>query len=186
LREILVGRYRGLLPLAPVVVGAPFGIWLLWKQPNARGSALVVTALATYYILLNPSYAAWYGGYSYGPRHLSPALPFLCLPLALLWTRRSLVLRSLLTVLAFWDAWVSLLAVSINTMPPDYVKSPVQELLWPAFRDGQLQGNLGNLIGLHGLASLLPLFLIWGAAFAAWMWLRLRLVPESSEVTYKK
>ena len=47
-------------------------------------------------------------------------------------------------------------------MPPDYVKSPVQELLWPAFRDGQLQGNLGNLIDLHGLASLLPLFLIWG------------------------
>jgi len=56
--------------------------------------------------------------------------------------------------------WVSLLAVSINTMPPDFVESPVQELLWPAFRDGQLQGNLGNLIDLHGLASLLPLFLI--------------------------
>ena len=186
LLEILVGRFRGLLPLAPIVGAAPFGFWLLWKQRNARGPFLVVTGIAVYYILLNASYVVWYGGYSYGPRYLSPALPFLCLPLALLWTRSSLMIRSLLAVLTFWGAWVSLLAVSINTMPPDYVKSPVQDLLWPAFRAGHLQGNFGMLTGLRGLASLIPLLLIWGAAFAAWMWLRHRLVPEPSEVTYKE
>ena len=38
LREILVGRYRGLLPLAPVLAAAPFGLALLWKQANARGA----------------------------------------------------------------------------------------------------------------------------------------------------
>ena len=186
LREILVGRYRGLLPLAPIVGAAPFGLWLLWKQRNARGSALVVTAIAIYYILLNASYAVWYGGYSYGPRHLSPALPFLCLPVALLWTRSSLVFRSLLAVLAFCGVLVSLVAVSTNTLPPDYVKSPVQELLWPAFRAGHLQANLGKLTGLQGLASLIPLLLFWSAAFTAWMWLRLTLVPKPSEVARKE
>ena len=34
LREILVGQYRGLLPLAPVLAAAPFGLWLLFTLPN--------------------------------------------------------------------------------------------------------------------------------------------------------
>jgi len=176
LREIIVGRYRGLLPLAPLVGTAPFGLWLLWKQANARGSALVATAIALYYVLMNASYASWDGGYSYGPRHLSPALPFLCLPLALLWTRSSPAIRSLLAVLAFYGAFISLIAVSTNVMPPDTAKSPVQELLWPAFHAGNLSQNLGTFTGLRGLASLIPLFLVWGAAIAAWVWLRLSVV----------
>jgi hypothetical protein len=182
LREILIGRYRGLLPLAPIIGAAPFGLWLLWKQGKARGSVLAVSAIALYYVLLNASYAVWDGGYSYGPRHLSPALPFLCLPVALLWTRSSAVFRSLLAILAVCGVLESLVAVSTNTMPPEYVKSPVQQVLWPAFRAGDLWANWGKLIGLRGLASLLPLLLIWGAASAAWVWLRLRFVPKSSEV----
>jgi hypothetical protein len=67
-------------------------------------------------------------------------------------------------------------------MPTD-AKSPVQDLLWPAFRAGLIDKNLGMLIGLHGLLSLIPLFLVWGAAFAAWVWLRLRLEPQISELT---
>jgi len=182
LREILVGRYRGLLLLAPIVAAAPFGLWLLWKQGKARGSVLAVTAIALYYVLLNASYAVWDGGWSYGPRHLSPALPFLCLPVALLWTRSSWLFRSLLAVLAVYGVLVSLVAVSTNTMPPVNVKSPVQDLLWPAFRAGNLCGNWGKLIGLRGLVSLLPLLLIWGAASAAWVRLRLSLVPRTSKV----
>jgi hypothetical protein len=68
-------------------------------------------------------------------------------------------------------------------MPPTDAKSPVQELLWPAFRAGHIDKNLGMLIGLHGLVSLIPLFLVWGAAFAAWVWLRLSLESKASELT---
>jgi hypothetical protein len=171
LREILVGRYRGLLPLAPSVAAAPFGLRLMWKQANARGSVLVVTAIALYYVLLNASYAVWDGGWSYGPRHLSPALPFLCLPLALLWTRGSLALRSLLAALACYGGFITLVAVSTNVMPSTKLKSPVQELLWPAFHTGQLSWNLGMLTGLQGLSSLAPLLVVWSAAFAAWVYL---------------
>jgi hypothetical protein len=158
LREILVGRYRGLLPLAPVLAAAPFGLILLWKQAKARVSTLAVTAIAIYYVLLNASYASWDGGWSYGPRHLSPALPFLSLPLGLLWTRSSRAVRSVLAVLWLYSASITLHA-------------------------GLIDKNLGMLIGLRGLASLIPLFLVWGAAFAAWVWLRLSLAPKASELT---
>ncbi len=183
LREILVGRYRGLLPLAPVIGAAPFGLGLLWKQAKARWITLAITAIALYYVLLNSSFAVWDGGYSYGPRHLSPALPFLCLPLGLLWTRSSGAVRSVLAVLFLYSASITLLGVSTVVMPPTDAKSPVQELLWPAFRAGLVDKNLGMLIGLHGLVSLVPLFLVWAAAFAAWVWLRLSLGPKASELT---
>jgi hypothetical protein len=183
LREILVGRYRGLLPLAPVLAAAPFGLRLLWKQANARGSTLTIIAIALYYLLLNSSYAVWDGGWSYGPRHLSPALPFLCLPLGLLWSKSSAAVRSVLALLLLYSASITLLGVSTVVMPPTDVQSPVQELLWPAFHAGLIDKNLGMLIGLHGLVSLVPLFLVWGAAFAAWVWLRLSLERKASELT---
>jgi hypothetical protein len=181
LREILVGRYRGLLPLAPVIAAAPFGLRLLWKQANARGSTLAITAIALYYLLLNSSFAVWDGGWSYGPRHLSPALPFLCLPLGLLWTRSSNAVRSVLAFLSLYGASITLLAVSTVVMPPTDAKSPVHELLWPAFHAGLIDKNLGMLVGLHGLVSLIPLFLVWGAAFAAWAWLRRSLGPQGMD-----
>jgi len=183
--EILIGRYRGLLPLAPVLAAAPFGLWLLWKRANTRLCALVIAVIALYYVLFNAGYSVWDGGWTYGPRFLAPALPFLCLPLALLWTRSTFALRSLLAVLVLWGALMSLMAVSTYSMPPDYVKSPVQQLLWPAFRAGHLSPfpglwNLGMLVGLRGLASLIPLTLIWVAACAAWIWLgRLSRVPPN-------
>jgi hypothetical protein len=183
LREILVGRYRGLLLLAPVIGAAPFGLRLLWKQAHARWITLAIIAIALYYLLLNASYAVWDGGWSYGPRHLSPALPFLCLPLGILWSKSSHAVRWVLAILLLYSAFVTLLGVSTVVMPSTDVKSPVQELLWPAFRAGLIDKNLGMLIGLRGLASLIPLFLFWGAAFAAWAWLRRGLESKASEVT---
>jgi hypothetical protein len=166
-----------------VIGAAPFGLRLLWKQAHARWITLAIIAIALYYLLLNASYAVWDGGWSYGPRHLSPALPFLCLPLGILWSRSSHAVRWVLAVLLFYSAFITLLGVSTVVMPSTDVKSPVQELLWPAFRAGLIDKNLGMLIGLRGLASLIPLFLFWGAALAAWAWLRRGLESKASGVT---
>jgi hypothetical protein len=172
LGEILLGSHRGLLLLAPVVAAGVFGIVPLWKQSNTRGIALLVIAIAVYYILLNASYADWDGGWSYGPRHLSPALPFLCLPLALLWTHAPVAFRPLLAFLALYGFVITVIAVSTNVMPPESLRSPVQQLLWPAFRAADLRENLGSLAGLQGFASLIPLFLVWSGTLAVWAWLR--------------
>ena len=85
---------------------------------------------------------------------------------------------------------MTLIAVSTTPQPPASFKAPMRELLWPAFRDGDLSlnpqtfvhnsadvarlrggtvphaaWNLGELAGLHGLLSLVPLAALWlGAA----------------------
>ena len=76
-REILIGSYRGLLPLSPLVALTPIGLALLARAPARRRPAFVAAAIAAFYFLLNASYYYWEGGWAYAPRQLTPALPFL-------------------------------------------------------------------------------------------------------------
>jgi hypothetical protein len=194
LGPLLTGDYRGLLPLAPVLAVAPIGLALLvWKR-DSRGPAVVAVLIAAFYLLLNSSYFYWEGGWSYGPRHLSPGLAFACLGLAPLWTRGRLAGRIVLASLALYGVALSLIAVSTTPQPPADFTRPVAQLLWPAFEAGRLslnsQGftdlrpsvddivinrnpaawNVGQRwFGLQGHASLVPLALLWMAGLGAWM-----------------
>ncbi len=180
LYEILVGKQRGLLPLSPVLALAPLGFVILWRNPDARKSAIAAAAISLYFVLLNAAFRDWWGGWAVGPRYLSLGLPFLCVALAPLWTWSDRIFRSVLAMLALFGATLSLIAVSTNPMPPFLFgqhKSPMQELLWPAFCLGHIpirrdDWNLGLRAGLSGLASLLPLLLIWGLASTAWVSVR--------------
>jgi hypothetical protein len=192
---ILLGDYRGLLPLAPALALAPIGLSLMvLESSRARRAALVASLVAAYYVLLNASYAYWDGGWSYGPRHAAPAIPFLCLGLAALWTAVSVsrIARWLLAVVSLYGVALTLVAVSTMPMPPVGVPDPVSDLLWPAFRDGDLSlntqsfsaarpldddlrahrepkvaFNLGMTLGLDGRGSLVPLFTLWAACAGA-------------------
>jgi len=211
-REILVGDYRGLLPVFPLLALTPFGLLRLAADRRRRTGALVALFVGVYYFLLNASYFYWEGGWSYAPRQLTPGLPFMALGLAPLWdlgrlpapsaishqpigmTFSPLTAAVRLFLLAgwVWGAGVTLVAVSTNPQPPSSFKAPMRELLWPAFRDGdlslnhqtfvhggaspdQMRGNqiphaawnLGEIAGLHGWASLVPLGLVWLAALIA-------------------
>jgi MFS family permease len=187
LREILLGAYRGLLPLAPALLAAPLGLVVMLRAgTRARRAALAAGTVAAYYVLLNASYTYWEGGWSYGPRHLSPALPFICLWLAFLWAVARRLGRAALVTLAAWGVAMSLVAVATMNQPPGSFHRPMAELLWPAFADGDLSlnrqrftdggadagalrvhgprkaaWNLGMKVGLDGHASLAPLGIIW-------------------------
>lgn len=190
--EILVGRFRGILPLAPVLALAPVGAYFLIRKRETRIVSLVVAAIAVYYILLNASYFYWNGGWSYGPRHMTAGLPFLCFFLGPLWSRGR-ILRVVLAGCALYGVGMSLVAVSTTPQPPEHIRRPVSELLWPAFVDGDfslnhqsfvesganprlLRGghipndawNAGERMGLRGHWSLLPLYLVWAGSLAGW------------------
>jgi hypothetical protein len=184
--EVLLGKYRGLLPLSPLVLFAPIGWLLLARAPERRRPVIVAGLVTGFYVLLNLSYKYWEGGWFYGPRHLTPGLPFLALGLAPLWDRWSRAGRVLLAACWLWGAAVTLVAVSTSPQPPSNVEAPLADLLWPAFREGDLSlnnqtfvhhnadpdhlrhnplnhaaWNLGEVMKLHGLYSLVPLAVAW-------------------------
>jgi hypothetical protein len=184
LQEILLGQFRGLLPLAPVLALAPFGLLQLWRSRTNRPAALAAASIAIYYLLFNASYYYWSGGFSYGPRHLGAALPFMYLGLGELWTRAPRAIRGVVGVLALYAAGLSVIAVSTSVMLPEDVSTPISQLLVPAFLRGDLAQNrqsfiqfgtanpasgllgawnLGQILGLRGHTSLVPLFLLWCA-----------------------
>jgi hypothetical protein len=198
LRELLVGSYRGLLPLAPLMAVTPLGLAMLARAPRRRRAMWVVVAITAFYFLMNASYFYWEGGWTYGPRHVTPTLPFLALGLAPLWDNGRAAGRIALAAGWLWGAGVTLVAVSTTPQPPAIVlMNPVRDLLWPAFRDGDLSlnhetmvsgsadysnlrggriphaaWNLGEIAGLHGHPSLVPLGVAWIAAAAGLWWLR--------------
>jgi hypothetical protein len=185
LGKLLFGRHRGLLLLAPFLLAAPLGPFLA----RPRAPAAVALAIVAYYLLFNAAYAYWDGGWCWGPRFIAPALPFACLLTAPVFSRAPRFARAMLVLLALAAGALELVAVSTTPQPPSSLGDPAGELLWPAFRDGQLalnrqraseirgkgpadlrdesEGraatNLGLLAGLPGLASLAPL----AAALAA-------------------
>jgi hypothetical protein len=191
-REILIGGYRGLLPIAPLVAVMPIGLAVLAAH-NRKAPALVAAAIGLFYLVLNASYFYWEGGWAFGPRQVTPALPFLALGLAPLWDRWRTAGRVVLAGGWIWGAAMMLLAVSTTPQPPASIMRPVTELMVPAFLEGRLSlnnqrftdlradeyaiwrhvdsgvsWNLGMAIGLTGRASLIPLGVVWLAG-GAWL-----------------
>jgi hypothetical protein len=187
--ELLWGWYRGLLPVAPVLIAAPLGFWQLLRSRETRGVGLAVGTSVVAAFLLAAGDVFWNGGWAYGPRHMAYILGFFALGVAPVWTRGGHAVRAGLSALLLAGVASSLVAVSTTVEPPSEVLRPMRELMWPAFRDGDLSlnrqsvldlrpslspdapraaWNLGQRLGLDGHASLLPLLAIWGVGAGAW------------------
>ena len=189
--KLLFSCRRGLLFSGPVALAAPFGLRILWKQPPTHAVAVTAAAIAAYYFIFHASFSSWPAGWSYGPRYMSPGLPLLCLGLAPLWDHARSVWRIVLGALAAAGVGLTLMAVSVSAQPPDEFHCPLRQFYWPSFWAGrfslnlgtvlvpaeqgknQVHGafNLGQLAGIHGLASLIPLLAVW--AFAIVLWVRI-------------
>ena len=200
--KLLFGFRRGLFIISPVLAAAPFGLILLWKNRATHGAAVTASGIAAYYLLFNASFLAWDGGWSYGPRYLGAGLPLLCLGLAPAWSSANRLWRRVLLALPVCGAFFSLMAVSTTAQPPDVFRCALFQYLAPSFWAGQMSinrlsvltlsenaggqthgaFNLGELMGLHGLPSLIPLFVIWG--LSAFVWKRMD-HAEQRAATYR-
>jgi hypothetical protein len=155
---ILFSKHRGLIWFAPVVVMAPFGLWMLYRRGEIRLTFMVLLAFGSYF-LVNASHVTWDGGASTGPRYLMPALPFLMLAVAacVAGIRPStLWLLGVLTLIGFVICGSCTLTRSGGRMPTyQLVKAPgaedpLREVVLPDVLAGRMtQRNLGNVL-LYG------------------------------------
>ena len=194
LLKLLFGCSRGLLLASPVMLAAPVGLWWLWKTERL-GAALVAAGIALYYFLFNASFYWWKAGLTFGPRYAGAAIPIASLGVAVCYQNASAHWRRVLLVLAVASVFVTLMVVSTTSQLAMQDSCPIVHSSWPAFWSGQMAlnresmltpteagagcgaFNVGQLMGLHGLASLLPLLAIWGIAGVFWSRIRDRQPP---------
>lgn len=178
LAAILFGRQRGLFYLAPVLALAAvgLGLWLkrAWPDRERRAQALFAVFVVGFFLLLNAGYYMWYGGSALGPRHVIPALPFLCLGLLFVWpraqggpARAGRVGLVALLVLSVANHLAATATEPAAPMVPDVLRDHVYlHLLRGEVPAVAGASTLAAGLGLRGWPALLPLVGLWGLALA--------------------
>jgi hypothetical protein len=176
LYAVLLSPYRGLFYSAPWLLLAIPGAVRLWRGGRLRAEAAVAVAIPLAYVLLNAGLGDWHGGWGTGPRHLVPALPFLALAAGGMVAGRTAprLERAAYALAVGLSAALMLVATSVHPEAPRWFGRPFEQYLLPAFREGRLAintlpvhtgvvherreaWNVGELMGLAGLATLVPL-----------------------------
>jgi hypothetical protein len=163
LGEILFGEYRGILWISPIVALALAAVILLAlrRGEGLRGGAILL--IVAFYLAMNAGYYYWHGGYSTGPRHITPIYPFLGMALALWFAHAGKAWRSIILMALAVSVALNLMVVSVNTIAPDDVAAPMRSIILPEFFAGQLDQSMVRIVtGWQGLSQLLPLFAVWG------------------------
>ncbi len=177
---LLFGSFRGLFYLSPVCLLAAWGVVRGLSRREHRLLFSAAALVVLYFWLLNAGYYMWDGGASAGPRHMVPALGFLMLGLV---PALAAVPRAGRVLLA-WSIAQSLLLAAGS---PEVAQhgDPLWEfalgrLLEATPSANTAHTNLGLLLGLPSVLSILPLLAGW-----AWFCVRLRATartdPESTD-----
>ena len=171
---LLFSAERGLFFWSPILLLAFPGYFRLWhtSPPLFWMTYLVpvlqVTAISAYFL---PS-----AGGMIGPRLLAPILPLLALPLALgvTWFPRTGAVLGIVSILVTVLATV----VSIAGL---YGANPLFDLLLPKFFALSFSHNLGQVAGLSGYTSIIPLVVVLVVS----IWLTWCQLPRSEASIHK-
>ena len=138
--KLLFDGKHGILWYSPLLIFAPWAIYALWKKPGHKPLAVILILIPIYYLLWNSSFQHWSGGEATTPRYLTPMLPFLCLPLALLWSGSLRTLRTAFLILLAASVLISLMSVSVSMLHGQQASgNTVFTYLLPKFVEGQTQ-----------------------------------------------
>jgi hypothetical protein len=155
---------QGLFWQSPVLLMAMVGFIYLWRDKRYRLEGIIVLIAFISYLLINAGYYMWWGGWSFGPRHLIPMLLFLSIPLVLV-PRRLIPLVIILAIISIGQMFIPLAGKIL--VPDDYFDqidhlkffgySSIYSYSWQQLLDGNFTTNLGEkLFGLKKWMIFLP------------------------------
>jgi hypothetical protein len=194
---VTIHPYRGIFIHSPFLLIALAGLYLMLRDRSWRRFAWFLLGLTAAYLLFNSAYYMWWGGWSFSPRILAPVVPFLAVALIAAWSDW----RLRVAVLALGAVGIAIHLI-VNAVDPQFrdlnAYTSLSQLLnpgfgynyqWlfplyinPLFWQGQTDWNLGQLLGLGGPASVIPLLLFWACVtcIAGW-WSIPRGISSTSE-----
>jgi hypothetical protein len=199
--QLLLGTYRGLFFYSPLL-GMTLAGYAFWPPELRRRLGGPLLAGAALLVLIVSGYTYWQGGTCFGPRHLIALVPVLGLGAAFL---PATYRRSPPTLLlALTSLGIALLGTVITPFVAEERLSPMTEAYLPLLQRGEVSIhplafltpameasyrhahyrafpmaalNLGELIGLRGWWSLLPLAVVWALSIR---WFVRRLGPDQA------
>ena len=137
--EVLVGRYRGMLWVAPLLALGAWGLFAGRRGP-ARDLLLTAMAVAGVAFLYNASYFYWDGGNATGPRHAVPATGFLALGLAAAWRDAGRIGRGVIAALLPVSAAINCVIAAAEITAPAGIPFALRDAVWRGrFVTGQLR-----------------------------------------------
>jgi hypothetical protein len=185
--------FRGLLYCCPVFLLAALAAAKPFQTRTVCLDSVFAVAVFGYFLLFNLCFNGWTGGWGVGPRLLIPGLPFLYIFVRPGWARFpafSGLVASLSSTIMLATATAILILPGPNFGPPpddDPVRVVIGEVMHgrvsqsrqsilefsptrrPTEDDFWDSYNLGEVAGLRGLASLVPLLAVLGlVAIAVW------------------
>lgn len=127
--ELLFGVYRGLLPLSPILLLVPMGLWRMWRQGQRQVAVLCLFTMLSL-LLINSGYHYWQGGWSTGPRYLVACLPIVGITMAYAWPR-TMVGKGIAVMLLVVSANLSLACALGGMFAPNDYANPLFDYVLP-------------------------------------------------------
>src|SRR3972149_1420165 len=138
--KLLFSSYRGLFFTSPVLALSCIGFWLMATRYKKHAEVALFAAIFIGFLLMNSSFNHWQSGWSIGSRYLIPALPFLSLPLTLVFERLP---RTTLAGAAI-SAMIMLLVTAVDPQPPEGVQNPLAHHILTLAQGKTLFSTFGN------------------------------------------
>jgi hypothetical protein len=129
---ITLSPYRGLFWVSPFLVLALLGLRRSWRRSALETAA--AAAIVLFFVAANASFNGWEGGFSFGPRYLIPAVPFLALVLLDARSIPRLLLAGLIAISCANNA----VAVAVDPQPSGSIAHPLRDYLYPVLVAGEV------------------------------------------------
>jgi hypothetical protein len=155
---------------SPVLLLSLIGGVMMLKNKSTWLELILAVQIIVSYLLINAGYYMWWGGWSFGIRHVIPMLPFFSLLLAHL----PYITLPVFGLLATLSIGQMLIVCASNVLVPDKVIQTIARLDFFSYstiyneclqmlQHGNFAWNMGNAwFGLSSWVSLIPLILLIG------------------------
>lgn len=177
--------FRGLFVYSPLLLLGLVGLIGAVLRPGEPRRVMAGLCLIsiTLFLAFSSAYYMWWGGWSFSPRHLAPAIPFFAVGIGP-WLRH----RWGQAVCVAAGLYGIVVHTLVNATEPQTSDGAFVEMLlrpdlrkyeylgvfkhetWPMVLAGAYDRNLGSAMGLEGGSTLIPLVLLWLVASAGIWW----------------
>jgi hypothetical protein len=109
--RLLIYPFKGLFFYYPILIFSLIGLCYMYKKFKIETVLIIFVFFA--YLIFNSAWYAWWGGASFGPRHLTIVTPFLSIPLLYFFIKKgnSTFIKYLIIILSIFSIFINFLGL---------------------------------------------------------------------------